>query len=145
MQFANIFKHKIKGDVTLYIFIGISLIATCYSYGWDLYMDWGLIRSTKSGKWGLRDKILLPSWFYYYAALSNLILRFAWVLPLFSVFMPGWVISTQLLIVILCLGELFRRAQWAIIRLENEQVNNFEKYRTFLEIPSVKDDEDDSR
>jgi len=36
---------------------------------------------------------------------------------------------------ILCLGEGFRRAQWAAIRLENENVNNFEKYRTLLEIP----------
>jgi hypothetical protein len=47
--------------------------------------------------------------------------------------------------VILCLGELFRRGQWAIIRLENEQVNNLEKYRTFLEIPPVREEEEESR
>lgn len=41
----------------------------------------------------------------------------------------------------LCLAEGYRRAQWAIIRLENEQINNFEKYRTFLEIPPVKEDD----
>jgi hypothetical protein len=37
--------------------------------------------------------------------------------------------------------EAFRRGQWSIIRLENEQINNFEKYRTFLEIPAVRDDD----
>ncbi len=146
IQFANIFRHKLRGDVTLLIFIGVSILATVYSYGWDLYMDWGLLRSYQSGKWGLRTKFLLPTWFYYYAIVSNLILRFAWIVPLFAIYMPGWITNYQLLIVTLCLAELFRRAQWAIIRLENEQINNFEKYRTFLEIPAVKDeDEEEAR
>ena len=30
-----------------------------------------------------------------------------------------------------------------MIRVENENVNNFEKYRTILQIPSVKDDDDE--
>ncbi len=106
-------------------------------------MDWGLLRSFKKGTWGLRPKHLLPAWFYYYATVSNTLLRLLWILPLISIFMPGWVLSTQLLIIIICLGELFRRAQWAIIRLENEQVNNFEKYRTFLEVPSVRDEDEE--
>jgi hypothetical protein len=37
-------------------------------------------------------------------------------------------------------AEGFRRALWALFRLENEQVNNFEKYRTILEIPPLKID-----
>ena len=82
IQFANIFKHKIKSDITLYIFIGVSIIAICYSYYWDLDLDWGLLRSKKSGKWGIRDKFLLPAWFYYFAVVSNLFLRFFWILPL---------------------------------------------------------------
>jgi len=143
IQFANIFRHKLKGDTTLTIFIAISLISTCYAYGWDLYMDWGLLRSKEAGKFMLRPKFMLPQWFYYYAIVSNLILRFAWVLPLLSSGLPPWVHSSGLLIASLCILEAFRRAQWAIIRLENEQNNNFEKYRTFLEIPAVKDDEED--
>jgi hypothetical protein len=35
--------------------------------------------------------------------------------------------------------ELFRRWQWALIRIENEQVNNLEKYRHVLDIPEVTD------
>ena len=40
-------------------------------------------------------------------------------------------------------AEAFRRAQWALIRIENENQNNFEKYRTILMIPSIKDDDED--
>ena len=52
--------------------------------------------------------------------------------------------STQFLIMVLTIAEGFRRAQWSLIRLENEQLNNFEKYRTILEIPAVKEDEEDN-
>ena len=37
-----------------------------------------------------------------------------------------------------------RRFQWALIRIENENVNNFERYRNILTIPSFKDEEEDS-
>ena len=35
--------------------------------------------------------------------------------------------------------EAIRRAQWALIRIENENVNNFERYRNVLQIPEFKD------
>jgi hypothetical protein len=94
IQFANIFKYKIKGEITLYIFIAVSIIATIYSYAWDIYMDWGLLRSKMRGRYGLRPKTLLPTWFYYYAAISNLMLRFLWIVPLVSVALPSWFTST---------------------------------------------------
>ena len=140
IQFTNIFKTKLKGDFTFAIFVLICLASTLYSFAWDLYMDWGLLRSQEVGKKYLRPKFLFPSWFYYYAIVSNLFLRFLWVLTLIPG-LPAWVHNTQLIVAILCIGEGFRRAQWAIIRLENEQLNNFEKYRTFLQIPAVKEDE----
>ena len=94
IQFANIFRHKIKGDLTLYIFLAVSLLSTAYSYSWDLYMDWGLLRSKESGKLFLRPKILLPRWFYYYAIVSNFFLRFAWIAVIFSSSMPMWIHNT---------------------------------------------------
>jgi hypothetical protein len=36
--------------------------------------------------------------------------------------------------------EVFRRALWAILRLENENCNNFEQYRIVLQIPEFDDD-----
>ncbi len=36
------------------------------------------------------------------------------------------------MIFIFSVGEAIRRAQWSLIRVENENNNNFEKYRTIL-------------
>ena len=138
IHFANIFKTLMKSNTTLYAFLIIHTLSSLYSYSWDLYMDWGLLRSKEPGKRFLRNKILLPPWFYYYAVVSNLILRFSWTL-IYLPFVPSWLHTTpHLLITVLAFAEGFRRAQWALIRLENEQINNFEKYRTILEIPPLK-------
>ena len=40
------------------------------------------------------------------------------------------------------LAEALRRTQWALIRVENEFYNNFEKYRTFITIPNLFDEID---
>ena len=48
-------------------------------------MDWGLFRSSKSGKYMLRDVIQYPKEFYYFAMLVNLLLRFFWVIGLLNV------------------------------------------------------------
>eukprot|EP00347_Sterkiella_histriomuscorum_P000531 403375494 len=140
IQFSNIFRVKYRSDMSIMIFVLVSLLSTIYSYAWDLYMDWGLFRCFDKEKKYLRPKFLYPAWFYYYAMISNFFLRFIWILSLVRTF-PDWVYQSQLLVFVSCIGEGFRRAQWAAIRLENENINNFEKYRTLLEIPVVKDEE----
>lgn len=102
-------------------------------------MDWGLFRTHEKGKKYLRSKIFYPAWFYYYAIVSNLILRLFWIIPLIKLDPNGWVNKSQLIILIISVAEGFRRAQWALIRIENENVNNFEKYRNILQIPDFKD------
>lgn len=47
-----------------------------------------------------------------------------------------------MIILLASVAEGFRRAQWALIRVENENVNNFEKYRNILQIPPFKEDDD---
>jgi len=39
------------------------------------------------------------------------------------------------------MAECFRRAQWSLIRVENEQNNNFEAYRTIPIIPPIVENE----
>lgn len=82
IQLANVFKTKYPGDGTFWLFVCISFISTMYSYSWDLYMDWGLLRSKEPGKKFLRNKLLYPTWFYYYAVISNFIMRFFWIIAL---------------------------------------------------------------
>lgn len=45
--------------------------------------------------------------------------------------------ETGALVLFLSLAEAYRRAQWSLFRVENENVNNFEKYRVVLEIPKM--------
>lgn len=72
-----------------YLYLGLYVFSTMYSYTWDILMDWGLMRRTKPGKIFLRDRLKYPSSFYYFSMVTNLILRFAWTLTL----LPDWYFS----------------------------------------------------
>jgi hypothetical protein len=58
MQLVNIPFIKSSGNPGYGIFIGVSIFSSLYSYTWDIYMDWGLLRSNEVGKKYLRHKIL---------------------------------------------------------------------------------------
>ena len=49
---------------------------------WDYYMDWGLFRSKEPGRYMLRKDLGYPAKFYYFAMVTNLLLRFFWVLSI---------------------------------------------------------------
>jgi hypothetical protein len=91
-------------------FVAINVVSTSYSYAWDLYMDWGLLRSSEPGRRFLRPKLLYPVWFYYYAAATNLIMRLMWIVPLFNDKYSRWFVESQLNIFVLTVVEGFRRA-----------------------------------
>ena len=57
-----------------------------YPLIWDFYMDWGLFRSFKRETFALRpkDKIKFSKKFYYFAIVTNTILRFFWIVPIFN-------------------------------------------------------------
>jgi hypothetical protein len=85
-----------------------------------------------------------PTWFYYFAAVMDFILRYLWILALFEF---GEIDSTfvdfQTMSTIFIFAEAFRRALWALLRVENEQNNNLEAYRTIPYIPPIVEDKDD--
>lgn len=125
------------------MFFATHFIASSYSYAWDIYMDWGLLRSKEPGSYALRAKMNYPAWFYYYAMVSDLILRFFWIVPLFRLGQPDSAFNNfQILSFISIFLEVFRRAQWSLIRVENEQNNNLEAYRTIPIIPPIVEKEE---
>ena len=71
-------------------------------------------------KFGLRQHIAFSCWFYYWAIVSDLLLRLTWCItvPLNPIDHP-WVRSVKYATVIALL-ELFRRWQWSLLRIENE-------------------------
>jgi xenotropic and polytropic retrovirus receptor 1 len=116
------------------VVFALYMVVTIYSLCWDMFMDWGLLRD---GMW-LRKKILCPPKDYYVWAVINFTLRFAWLLIFIdSSYWPLWFRKTDSLNWVLAVLELIRRAIWSLFRLENENINNFEKYRTVLEIPRL--------
>ncbi len=102
-------------------------------------MDWGIFRSFEPGTKFLRTgKLLYPKWFYYFGILINTILRFVW--PLQVLRFRGWAKDPNIVLFVLSLCEGFRRMIWTLLRVENENVNNFEKYRTILQIPAYREE-----
>jgi hypothetical protein len=96
-------------------------------------MDWNL-GYFKTKYFFLREKLLYPIYFYYIAWSLNFLLRFTW---LYNFYISQDFISDETKIFIFSILEIYRRTQWALFRVENENQNNFEKYRTFLEIPPL--------
>jgi len=76
-------QHKYNTDFWLWAYVFTHFVATTYSYVWDIYMDWGLMRCWEAGKWALRDKISYPQNFYYFAIFADFVLRYIWLLGMF--------------------------------------------------------------
>jgi hypothetical protein len=140
IQISAAFKIFYPNSAFAYwIFVPIAIVSTIYCLIWDYYMDWGLFRSHEKGKKYLRPKIMFPPWFYYYAMVSNTVMRHFWILSVIKFSDP--INKSQLILFTQALVEGFRRAQWSLIRIENENCNNFERYRNILQIPAFKEDQ----
>ncbi|KAG6379987.1 hypothetical protein JVT61DRAFT_10561 [Boletus reticuloceps] len=70
------------------------------------------------------------AWFYYFALISNLCIRFFWVIYI-PIHAPNITVRTF----ILATFEMLRRVQWNFYRLENEHLGNIDQYRVTRELP----------
>lgn len=77
---VGIWLVKYRYDNVFWLYLAVKCFSTLYSYSWDLYMDWGMLRSRDLKCYGLREKTTYPKCFYYFAAVSNLFLRFFWII-----------------------------------------------------------------
>jgi len=120
-------------DEYYYHFLISGCVANAYMLFWDIFMDWNLARNF-SNNFFLRDKIVYPKWMYYFAILTNSILRMTWLTSL-----PGvnLYVDDEIKVFLLSVLEIYRRSQWSLFRIENENTNNPEKYRTILDIPKL--------
>ena len=116
----------------------VGLVSTSYMTFWDFYMDWNLLRF-KAKFLLLRDNIVYPRQYYYCAMVSNVLLRYLWLTNFISN-ENLFGINDEVRNFILAVLEAYRRIQWGVFRVENENTNNPEKYREILEIPQLPDD-----
>ena len=118
----------------LIYFVLIRIFDTMYTLIWDFYMDWGLFRCFESDCFALRpeNKIKFSKSFYYFAMVSNIFLRFFWIIPIFNekLIKNDDLKKIEVMTWLSIIAEAFRRTLWAIIRVENEFFNNFESYRS---------------
>lgn len=130
------FKYKLNSEqwFTAYWF---QMWATLFSLIWDFRMDWGVLRSINK-KLALWSRWMYPDNFYYTAMFVNMCLWMTWLSLLPGPFEKiSSLIGYSTFSFILAMLEAFRRSMWAIFRVENENVNNFEGYRQF-DIPKMR-------
>lgn len=83
-------------------------------------MDWGLMTFHRDGSITFRTQKYYLNAFYFFACIINFILRFSWLInrvPFFQHY------HSSVIILIIEIGEVFRRCLWALIRIEWEVVN----------------------
>jgi hypothetical protein len=127
------------------IAFSLKLIYSLFSYYWDVIMDWGLGQgrltlskshhpSTDSSEIQL---MIYPSFFYYFAMITDFLTRFIW-LPFYIMAFPTDHSSSsfQLFYGFYIYGfvEILRRFQWNFFRVEIEHIHNCEKYQVITEI-----------
>ncbi|KAL1525399.1 hypothetical protein AB1Y20_020258 [Prymnesium parvum] len=111
--------------------VTMSVLSTVCAFCWDVLMDWGhgpaALRAQLHGeRFGspsdapfLRPFRLYPTWCYYAAFGTNAIARMGWAILI----SPNQAVVQQHFILLIGCIEMLRRAQWAIFRLEWEQIH----------------------
>lgn len=97
--------------------VAFGVIATVYSFYWDVVMDWGL-GNIQSTKFLLREELHFAPYLYYIAILCDLVMRLGWAL----VISPEQPYLQQHFVLMLGVIELLRRFMWSIIRVEWESI-----------------------
>ena len=117
----------------LILYIIIAFIVNLYQLFWDVYVDWGLGR-INSKNFFLRDTIVYPKEFYYICIILDALIRYSWICSFIHLNKKKYDEWVNLFMAII---EIYRRIQWCIIRIENENTTNPEKYRAILTIPEI--------
>ncbi|KAK9298291.1 hypothetical protein QLX08_008305 [Tetragonisca angustula] len=116
-----------------YLWIIASIMSSCFTYTWDVKLDWGLFDSNAGENKFLREEIVYSSpYYYYFAIIEDFVLRFGWAFSL-SLTEMGYV-HADLMVSIVAPLEVFRRFIWNFFRLENEHLNNCGKFRAVRDI-----------
>ncbi|XP_012539445.1 xenotropic and polytropic retrovirus receptor 1 isoform X2 [Monomorium pharaonis] len=66
-----------------YLWLTVSVVSSCFTYTWDVKLDWGLFDSSAGENKFLREEIVYSSpYYYYFAIVEDFILRFGWAFSL---------------------------------------------------------------
>lgn len=115
-----------------------AFISGCYSSFWDIKMDFGFFQSGPN--FPLRNKLTYKNhFFYHFTIVTDVILRFLWVLSVSPEIMYQ-MIKPEFLALTLFTLEMFRRGMWNFIRVEYEHLDMLKKFQIsyYEELPFIK-------
>ncbi len=105
----------------------IAVTSSCYSYCWDMKMDYGLLQKGKN--YPLRDKLIYEKKYIYYTAMTlNFFGRFAWVLTISPEVVYRF-IRPEFFLMIIYLFEACRRGMWNFFRVELKHIDNCKNFQ----------------
>lgn len=107
-------------------------------------MDWSLMNLKCQHRF-LRPDLVYTGhvWVYYFAIISNTLVRFTWI-----AFIPVAGPSMEVRSFVVALFEVLRRFQWNFYRVENEHVGNMDQYKVTKDVRlpfSMDDGENDGQ
>ena len=121
----------------------IAVTSSCYSYCWDMKMDYGLLQQGKN--YPLRNKLIYEKKYIYYTAMTlNFFGRFAWVLTISPEVVYRF-IRPEFFLMIIYLFEAFRRGMWNFFRVELKHIDNCKNFQIGpkIDLPLQKNNEGD--
>eukprot|EP00762_Andalucia_godoyi_P006392 ANDGO_05925.mRNA.1 Phosphate transporter PHO1 homolog 7 len=128
IAFAESFSWGTSWNAWRTVWILLNVLSTVVRLYWDFVEDWRILPwAAVRERNCFRSRLFHPS-----AVLVNIVCRVSWAL-VFLVDLRTFGVWTMFLI----LGgfEVFRKAVWNLVRVENEHVNNVGKFRAFKEVP----------
>ncbi|KAF8524324.1 EXS family-domain-containing protein [Hysterangium stoloniferum] len=118
-------------DDTFVVWVMVATISSIYSVSWDLLVDWSFLQRHSAYRF-LRSELIYSNnpFMYYFAIVTNIILRFTWV-----TYIPVGGLDPRVRTAIMAALEMLRRFQWNFYRLENEHIGNTDQFRATREVP----------
>ncbi len=110
----------------------IALFSTIYSYMWDLKKDFGFLEPGEN--YPLRAKLSYKShYFYYICMITNLFLRFMWVLSVSPTIVYKFIRPEFFQLFIYCM-EIIRRGMWNFIRVEYQHIELCKVFKVTIDV-----------
>ena len=100
----------------------IATFSSCWSYCWDMKMDYGLIQNGSTNRFLRNDLFYKKNWIYYTAMTLNFIGRFAWVLTISPDVVYRW-IRPEFFLMVIYMIEMCRRGMWNFFRIELKHID----------------------
>jgi len=109
-----------------------AIISTIYSSFWDLKYDFGFFQ--QGNHWPLREKLSYKNKsFYYFTMVTNLFLRFMWVLSISPQIVYEYILPEFFSLMIYSF-EAIRRGMWNFIRVELQHIQLCKEFKVTVDV-----------